>query len=50
MSGLSGFAVFLGTLALSALVYLVVAYWPKRPPKDRTVEAIRQRIEDEKSE
>lgn len=47
MSGLAEFAIFLGALALSAVVYLVVAYWPHRPPKDRTVEAIRERIEDE---
>ncbi|WP_280331062.1 hypothetical protein [Nocardia wallacei] len=44
------FVVFLGALALSAIVYCVVAYWPRRLPKDQTVEAIRQRIEDEESE
>ncbi|MGY2059494.1 hypothetical protein [Nocardia gipuzkoensis] len=33
--------------ALPGAVIVGVVFWPERIPKDRTVEAIRQRIEDE---
>ncbi|MET9283899.1 hypothetical protein ABZ894_05210 [Nocardia beijingensis] len=33
--------------ALPGVVLVAVICWPERLPKDRTVEAIRQRIEDE---
>ncbi|MCP9621765.1 hypothetical protein NMK54_16535 [Nocardia otitidiscaviarum] len=32
---------------LPSAVLVAVVWWPERIPKDRTVEAIRQRIEDE---
>ncbi|WP_433714620.1 hypothetical protein ACQP2U_11230 [Nocardia sp. CA-084685] len=34
-------------LGLPLTVVLAVIFWPERIPKDRTVRAIRQRIEDE---
>ncbi|WP_280294417.1 hypothetical protein [Nocardia abscessus] len=33
--------------ALPGAVMVGVIFWPERIPKDRTVEAIRQRIDDE---
>ncbi|WP_433732600.1 hypothetical protein ACQP0C_09750 [Nocardia sp. CA-129566] len=50
MSGWAEFGMFLGALALSAIVFCVIAYWPQRPPRDQTVEAIRKHIEGEDEE
>ncbi|WP_327096712.1 hypothetical protein OIE68_43600 [Nocardia vinacea] len=32
---------------LPLIVFIAALFWPERIPKDRTVQAIRQRIEDE---
>lgn len=42
-----GFAVVIG---LPLIVCLGAICWPERIPKDRSVEAIRKRIEDEDSD
>ncbi|WP_328409077.1 hypothetical protein [Nocardia sp. NBC_00403] len=42
---LIGFIVVIG-LPLAVLVAVIL--WPERIPKERTVEAIRQRVEDER--
>ncbi|NKY86533.1 hypothetical protein [Nocardia veterana] len=34
-------------LALAPAVYAVIVLWPQRIPKDRTVTAIRRRVESE---
>jgi hypothetical protein len=39
-----GFVVVIG---LPLVVFVVAILWPERVPQDRTVEAIRQRIEKE---
>ncbi|WP_433714625.1 hypothetical protein ACQP2U_11255 [Nocardia sp. CA-084685] len=39
-----GWAVVFG---LPLIVFIVAVFWPERIPKDRTVQAIRQRIESE---
>ncbi|RDI42512.1 hypothetical protein [Nocardia mexicana] len=31
-------------------VLIIAVYWPQRPPKDRSVRAIRDRIDDEDAE
>jgi hypothetical protein len=50
MSGWDEFGLFLAALVLSGVVYCVIAYWPQRLPKDRTVQAIQKRIEEEDAE
>lgn len=44
MSGWETLGLFLAAAILSLIVFCVVAYWPQRPPKDRTVDEIRKRI------
>ncbi|WP_269782948.1 hypothetical protein [Nocardia terpenica] len=41
---------FFACLAASALVYAVVTLWPQRIPRERSVDAIRERIESEDGE
>ncbi|WP_280268688.1 hypothetical protein [Nocardia wallacei] len=50
MSGWATFGLFLGVLGLSVIVFCAIVYWPQRVPKDRTVDAIRKRIEEEDDE
>ncbi|WP_174184026.1 hypothetical protein [Nocardia barduliensis] len=38
---------FVAAAGIPAVVFVVAVLWPERVPPDRTVEAIRQRIEDE---
>lgn len=47
---MSEIGIILGWMVVLGLpfgVLLVAVFWPERAPKDRTVEAIRQRIETE---
>ncbi|MFJ1458837.1 hypothetical protein [Nocardia sp. N2S4-5] len=37
-------------IALPATVFMVAVFWPDRAPKDRTVQAIRKRIEQENAD
>ncbi|MEG8182083.1 hypothetical protein [Nocardia terpenica] len=37
----------LASLTVSVVVYLVAVLWPQRLPKDRSVQEIRRRIEEE---
>ncbi|WP_280383077.1 hypothetical protein [Nocardia wallacei] len=50
MSGWASLGLFLGVLALSVIVFCAIVYWPQRAPKDRSVDAIRKRIEEEGDE
>ncbi|MCX4095331.1 hypothetical protein [Nocardia sp. alder85J] len=36
-----------GVLSVAYLLYLLVAYWPTKPPPDRSVDGIRARVESE---
>lgn len=50
MSGWATLGVFLAAVISSLVVFCTVAYWPQRPPKDRTVDDIRKRIERDEGE
>lgn len=40
MNGWETLGLFLAAAVLSPIVFCVVAYWPQRPPGDRTVDEI----------
>ncbi|QIS19704.1 hypothetical protein [Nocardia terpenica] len=40
----------LASLAVSVVVYLVAVLWPQQPPKNRSVQEIRRRIEEEEAD
>ncbi|WP_157777669.1 hypothetical protein [Nocardia terpenica] len=48
MSDWATLGLLLTALAVSVLVYLVVALWPQRVPKDKSVNGIRERLRAEK--
>ncbi|MEU6563537.1 hypothetical protein [Nocardia nova] len=41
-------ALTIGSLASAAGIYFAIVAWPQRIPKDRTVAAIRHRVESER--
>ncbi|MEV6563030.1 hypothetical protein AB0M22_45450 [Nocardia sp. NPDC051756] len=50
MSGWAELGLLLAALMLSVIAYCAITYWPQRPPKDGSAQAIRRRNEEDRPE